>query len=162
MWWLALPGLVVFLRRRQAAFVLTAGLFLVYLLLFAKHQTSHGFTADGRYLTPFLGLLVPALGFALEWLFDARRGPIFRALAALVVYGLFGLSLANQALHIATSYNYTLDLSQLAAPLARPENVALVWRAVLPNAGGWPLLVLPLAGVVALAALAILPRRGGR
>ena len=152
-WWLALPGLVVFLRRRQAAFVLTAGLFLVYLLLFAKHQTSHGFTADGRYLTPFLGLLVPALGFALEWLFDARRGPIFRALAALVVYGLFGLSLANQALHIATSYNYTLDLSQLAAPLARPENVALVLRAVLPNAGGWPLLVLPLAGVVALAAL---------
>jgi len=152
-WWLALPGLVVLLRRRQAAFVLLAGLFLVYLLLFAKHHTSHGFTADGRYLVPFLGLLVPALGFALDWLFDPRRGPTFRAVAALVAYGLFFLSLGRQMAHIGTSYGYTLDLAALTRPLARPENTALVLRAVFPNAANWPLLLLPLAAAVALAAL---------
>ena len=152
-WWLALPGLVVFLRRRQAAFVLMAGLFLVYLLLFARHHTSHGFTADGRYLVPFLGLLVPALGFALDWLFDPRRGPAFRAAAALVVYGLFFLSLGNQMAHIGTSYGYTLDLAALQPPPARPENAALFLRAVFPNAANWPWLLLPLAAVVALAAL---------
>ena len=123
-WVLALPGLVVFLRRRQAAVGLMTGLFLLYLLLFAKHHTSHGFTADGRYLVPFLGLLVPALGFALDWLFDPRRRPVFRAVAALQL------------------------------PLARPENAALVLRAVFPNAANWPQLLLPLAAAVALAALA--------
>ena len=154
MWVLALPGLVVFLRRRQAAFGLMTGLFLLYLLLFAKHHTSHGFTADGRYLVPFLGLLVPALGFALDWLFDPRRRPVFRAVAALVVYGLFFLSLARQMAHIGTSYGYALDLAALQLPLARPENAALVLRAVFPNAANWPQLLLPLAAAVALAALA--------
>ncbi|MBP6787090.1 MAG: phospholipid carrier-dependent glycosyltransferase [Candidatus Promineofilum sp.] len=154
LWVLALPGLVVFLRRRQAAFGLMTGLFLVYLLLFAKHHTSHGFTADGRYLVPFLGLLVPALGFALDWLFDPRRGAIFRTVAALVVYGLFFLSLGRQMAHIGTSYGYTLDLAALQLPLARPENVGLVLRAVFPNAANWAQLLLPLAAAVALAALA--------
>ena len=153
-WVLALPGLVVFLRRRQAAFGLMTGLFLLYLLLFAKHHTSHGFTADGRYLVPFLGLLVPALGFALDWLFDPRRGPVFRAVAALVVYGLFFLSLGRQMAHIGTSYGYALDLAALSLPLARPENAALVLRAIFPNAANWPQLLLPLAAAVALAALA--------
>ena len=154
LWVLALPGLVVFLRRRQAAFGLMTGLFLVYLLLFAKHHTSHGFTADGRYLVPFLGLLVPALGFALDWLFDPRRGAIFRTVAAQVVYGLFFLSLGRQMAHIGTSYGYTLDLAALQLPLARPENVGLVLRAVFPNAANWAQLLLPLAAAVALAALA--------
>jgi len=149
LWVVALPGLAVLLRRRQAAFLLLMGVFAIYLLLFAKHQTAHGFTADGRYLTPFLGLLVPALGFGLDWLFDPRRGPVFRAAAAVVVYGLFFLSLARQMLHIGTSYNYTLDLAQLALPLARPENTALVLRAVFPNAANWPwLLPLVLVAVV--------------
>jgi 4-amino-4-deoxy-L-arabinose transferase-like glycosyltransferase len=152
-WWVALPGLALFLRRRPAAFGLMAGLFLVYLLLFAKHHTSHGFTADGRYLVPFLGLLVPALGFALDWLFDPRRGPAFRAVAALVVYGLFFLSLARQMAHIATSYGYTFDLAALQLPLARPENAAVVLRAVFPNAANWPQLLLPLLAILALAAL---------
>ena len=153
-WLLALPGLVVFLRRRQAAFLLLAGVFAVYLLLFAKHHTSHGFTGDGRYLTPFLGLLVPALGYALDWLFGARPGPLFRAAAAVAVLALFALSLWNQMLHIGTSYNYTLDLAALQRPLPRPENAAAILRAVFPNAANWPLLLLPLAGLAGLGALA--------
>lgn len=153
LWLLAVPGLVLFLRRRQAAFLLMVGLFVVYLLLFARHHTSHGFTGDGRYLTPFLGLLVPALGFTLDWLFDPRRGPIFRAAAALVVYGLFFLSLGNQAFHIGTSYNYLLDLAALQRPLARPENAAYLWRIIFPNAANWPLVALPLAAIAGLVAL---------
>ena len=75
-------------------------------------------------------------------------------MAALVVYGLFFLSLGRQMAHIGTSYGYALDLAALQLPLARPENAALVLRAVFPNAANWPQLLLPLAAAVALAALA--------
>lgn len=150
---LALPGLVLLGRRRPAAFALLGSLFLIYLLLFAKHHTSHGFTGDGRYLTPFLGLLIPAMGFALDWLFAPQRSPWLRMAAAFVVFGLFFLSLGNQMRHIGTSYNYALDLSQLQAPLARPENWAAVLQAVFPNASNWPLLLLPLLAVIIAAVL---------
>lgn len=151
---LALPGLVLFGRRRPAAWALLAGLFLIYLLLFAKHHTSHGFTGDGRYLTPFLGLLVPALGFALDWLFAGQRPLVLRMAAAFGVLGLFFLSLGNQMRHIGTSYNYALDLSQLQMPLAQPGNWAAVLRAVFPNASNWPLLLLPLLAVIIAAVIA--------
>lgn len=155
---LALPGALLFLRRRPAAFGLVMGLFLVYLLLFARHHTAHGFTGDGRYLTPFLGLLVPAMGYTLDRLFDpARRTPI-RVVGLFVVFGLFYLSLGNQIRHIGTSYNYTLDLTQLQMPLARPENWAYLARAVLPNARNWPLLILPLAVVIGVAGVALAVR----
>lgn len=158
-WWLALPGLALFLRRRQAAFLLLTGVFAVYLLLFARHHTSHGFTGDGRYLTPFLGLLVPALGFALDWLFDPHRGPVFRAAVGLAALALFTLSLWNQMVHIGTSYNYTLDPAALQQSTTFLGSVALVLRAVFPNAANWPLILLPVAVVTALATLAGRARR---
>ncbi len=137
------------------------GLFLIYLFLFAKHHTSHGFTADGRYLMPFIGLLVPALGFALDWLLTLRnrvwRTGVrseklgFHAPLPLLVYGLSFLSLGNQARHIATSFNYTFDPAQLQLPLARPENWASFLGSLFPNAANWPLLILPLAAVGLMA-----------
>ena len=154
---LALPGLFILRRRQPAAFVLMTALFLIYLLLFAKHHTSHGFTADGRYLMPFLGLLVPALGFALDWLRNRvwRTGVRseklgFYTLIIFPIYGLFFLSLGNQARHIATSFNYTFDPALLQSPLARPENWAYFLRSLLPNVANWPLLILPLGSVVAV------------
>lgn len=160
---LALPGLILFRRRQPAAFMLMTGLFLIYLLLFAKHHTSHGFTADGRYLMPFIGLLVPALGFALDWLLTATnrvsRDRVsseklgFYAPLTLLAFGLFFLSLAQQAGHIATSFNYTFDPAHLQLPLARPENWAYFLRALFPNAANWPLLLLPLAAIVLVIAL---------
>jgi hypothetical protein len=150
---LALPGSVLFLRRRRAAFLLVTTLFLVYLLLFAKHQTSHGFTGDGRYLVPFLGLLVPALGFALDWLFDPARRPVLRVLLFLLVFGLFFVSLGNQMIHIGTSYNYTLDPAQLRSPVAHPANWSEILRAVFPNAPNLGL-ILPFVVVIVLAAVA--------
>lgn len=156
---LALPGAILFLRRRPAAFVLLVGLFLVYLFLFARHHTSHGFTGDGRYLTPFLGLLVPAMGYTLDWLFDPARRPLVRVAGLFLVFGLFYLSLGNQIRHIGTSYGYALDMAQLQRPLARPENWTYVMRAVWPNAGNWPLLILPLAIVIGVAGVALAVRK---
>ena len=157
---LALPGAVVFARRRPAAFLLTSALFLVYLLLFAKHQTSHGFTGDGRYLAPFLGLLVPALGFALDWLFDSARRPALRGLLLLLAAGLFFVSLGRQMIHIGTSYNYTLDPAQLRSPLAHPANWPDILRAVFPNTPNLALLILPLAAITLIALLRM--RRASR
>ena len=156
---LALPGLPIYYRRRTSWFTLTTVLFLVYLLLFAKHHTSHGFTADGRYLAPFLGLLVPALGFTLDWLIAPQRGAGVRAVAVFVVYGLFFLSLRNQFLHIGTSYNYMLDLAQLQTPLARPENALYLLGSVFPNAGNWRLLVFVWGLFLVLAGLLLGARR---
>jgi hypothetical protein len=64
------------------------------------------------------------------------------------------LSLGNQLIHIGTSYNYTLDPTQLRPPLARPENWAVLARAVFPNAANWSAFILPLAAVSALFFLA--------
>lgn len=152
---LAVPGLFLYWRRRPAWFWLTTALFLVYLLLFARHHTSHGFTADGRYLAPFLGLLVPPLGFTLDWLLSPYRRPLFRAAAAMIVYGLFFLSLLNQMRHIGTSYNYTLDLSHLQTPLAAPANWSYVAGAILPNTANWPLLLVPALGLLIVAAVVV-------
>jgi hypothetical protein len=148
---LALPGAVIFLRRNRPAGLLIIGLFTLYLLLFAKHHTSHGFTGDGRYLTPFLALLVAPLGFALDWLFTPRWPAAVRIGLGMLVFGLFALSFGNQLVHIGASYNYTLDPAQLQPPLARPGNWSILARAVFPNAANWPLLLMPL-----LAALAVL------
>ncbi|MEZ4517073.1 MAG: phospholipid carrier-dependent glycosyltransferase [Chloroflexota bacterium] len=123
---LALPGLLPYHKRNSAWFWLTTILFIVYLLLFAKHQTSHGFTADGRYLVPFLSLLVLPLGFTLDWILSPARQAWVRAVGLLVVFGLFFLSLRNMFVHIGLSFNYTLDLGQWGI-WQRPRTV-----------GAWP------------------------
>jgi hypothetical protein len=150
---LALPGLVLYARRRPAWFLLTTGLFIAYLLLFSTHHTFHGFTADGRYLMPFLGLLVPPLGLALDWLLSAGRRPIVRAGVALGVYGLFFLSVFNQFNHIGTSYNYTLDWADLQLPMAAPANWGYLAAAVFPNTANLPLLLAPALILLVVAAI---------
>jgi hypothetical protein len=146
---LALPGAVIFFRRNRPAGVFIIGLFVFYLLLFAKHHTSHGFTGDGRYLTPFLSLLAVPLGFALDWLFAPRRPAVVRIGLGVLVLALFALSFGNQVVHIGTSYNYTLDPAQLQRPLGQPGNWDVVARAVFTNVANWPLLLLPLLAALA-------------
>ena len=138
---LALPGFWWYARRNGRAFALTTAVFLIYLLLFARHYTSHGFTGDGRYLVPFLSLLAIPLAYFWEWMLgvgNGRRAVILQ----LVGYGLFFLSLRNIALHIGFSYNYTLDLSQLDPMIARPANWRYLLDVLLPNRGNLPLLAL--------------------
>lgn len=155
---LAIPGLLPYLRRQRRAFVLTMGVFLLYLLLFATHHTFHGYTADGRYLAPFLSLLAIPMAFALAWLFDRDVNPISRSIFALLVYGLFFVSIRNILLHIGFSYNYTLELSQLRPPVAGPQNWLYLANTLLPNWRNLPLLWLVefmlLAAVVALGGVA--------
>ncbi len=155
---LALPGFWWYGRRQGRAFVLTTAVFLVYLLLFAKHHTAHGFTADGRYLAPFYGLLAVPLAYTLEWVGKRpyRRTTI---LLQLLLFGLFFLSLRNMLLHIGFSYNYNLDLAQLSPLVAHPDNWRYLGQTLFPNWGNLPLLALADLSVLLVWGAVFLARR---
>jgi hypothetical protein len=137
---LSLPGLVPFYRTSRREFVLTIGLFLIALGLFSKHKTFHGFTGDGRYLVPFIGLWCIPLGFTFDRLHRSTRRPTWQAVAYLIFYGLFSLSLCNVFLHIGHSYNYHLDLGQLNPLIASPANWRYLSGQIFRNAGNLPIL----------------------
>lgn len=149
---LALPGFWLYFRRARRPFWLTTTVFLVYLLLFAKHFTSHGFTGDGRYLVPFLSLLAIPLAYAVDWLLRPTQNPLRLTFFAFITYALFFLSLRNMLLHIGFSYNYHLDLSQLSPIIASPQNWRYLTDTIFPNQGNLPLLWLLQAagGIVGL------------
>lgn len=147
---LALGGWPLYYEKARKECILTTGVFLVYLLLFAKHRTFHGFTADGRYLVPFLSLAVIPLGFAFAWLLTLRRHPVWQAVLLLVTYGLFFLSLRNVFLHIGFSYNYNLDLAQLSPMIAGMSSWRYLAGQVLVNVANLPYLWLLEAMLLAL------------
>ncbi|MFQ5408456.1 MAG: hypothetical protein ACE5FI_08580 [Anaerolineales bacterium] len=126
-------------RRREALLVLgAAGL---YLLLFSKHHTLHGFTGDGRYFAPFLPLALLPLGLWAERHLLSDNGADMRELVfQLLFFGLAFLSVRNIAVHIGFSYNYTLDLSQFELFSASPGNWARLLGALFPNWRNLPLL----------------------
>ncbi len=134
---LSLPGLIVYLRRARRELALTTGLFVAYLLLFAKHRTFHGFTADGRYLVPFLGLWCLPLGFLLDRL-KALKRDVWQALLYPVIYGTLFLSLHNIFFHIGLSYNYQLDIDQFNALIASPHNWSYALNSVFRNVQNLP------------------------
>lgn len=153
--WTAVPGLWLYWRQARRESMLTLGLFAFYLALFSRHYTAHGFTGDGRYLAPFLGLLTLPLGFSLAWLW-ARRGSGWGLAGETAVLLLFALSLRNMALHIGFSYNYHLDLSQLSHLIAAPANWHYLVTQLFPNAGNLPLLwLLELVSGLLLGILAL-------
>jgi hypothetical protein len=135
---LTLPGLWLYFRRARHAFILTNTIFFVYLLLFAKHFTSHGFTGDGRYLVPFLSLLAIPLAFALDWLLAQSQKPISQIIGYFIAFGLFYLSVRNIILHIGLSYNYHLDLSQLTPMIASPQNWRYLFSQLFRNTSNLP------------------------
>lgn len=151
--WVGFLGLVPFWKTARRECLLIIGVFLVYLLLFSKHHTLHGYTRDGRYLAPFLGLWFAPLAFALEGYADGEGGGIRRAGFLFACYGLLFLSIRNQFVHIGYSYNYRLDLAQLAAMSTPPENWAYALAQVFPNAGNLPLLWLAELGLAGMLAL---------
>ncbi len=147
---LALPGWYPYWRKARVTCILTTVVFLVYLLLFARHRTSHGFTADGRYLVPFLSLLAIPIGFAFERLFSLRRRPVWQALLLFVSYGLFFISMRNVFYHIGFSYNYNLELSQLGPMIAQAGNWQYLTSQVFRNTANLPILWLLEAVLIAL------------
>jgi hypothetical protein len=148
---LALPGLYWYGRSAPQAALFTTAVFLIYLVLFARHHTFHGFTGDGRYIVPFLGLLIPPLGFTFDRLLHQKRR-LWLVLGLLVANGLFFLSLRNILLHIGFSYNYNLQLDQLDNLIARPGNWAYLAGEIFPNVANLPLLWL----VIGLGGLGLL------
>jgi hypothetical protein len=129
---------------------LTTAVFLSYLLLFAAHRTSHGFTADGRYLVPYFSLLAIPIAYTITWLHSQQADqPVWHPILALLVYGLFFLSFNNMIFHIGFSYNYTLELGQLSDLIAAPQNWRYIASEILRNSRNLPLLWL-LEGAVLL------------
>jgi hypothetical protein len=147
---LAIPGWVPYWRKARMECILTTVVFLVYLLLFAKHRTSHGFTADGRYLVPFLTLLLIPIGFTFEWLFSLWRRPVWQAVLLFIFYGLFFISMRNVFYHIGLSYNYNLELSLLDPMIARTGNWQYLANQIFRNVANLPYLWLMEAVLFAL------------
>ncbi len=150
----AAGGLWPYLRSWGREAALTLGLFGVYLVLFATHHTFSGFTADGRYLMPFLPLWFLPLGFAIAEIHTLRPSAR-RAALLLFVYGLLFLSVRNMLAHIAFSYNYHLDPGLVARRAATPANWSYLLGDVFVN---WP--NLPLLWLVEAAALGMLAGLG--
>jgi len=136
----ALPGVWLYVRKNWREAALTVGVFLIYLLLFAKHHTFSGFTCDGRYLAPFLGLWFIPLAFVVERFSEWHDRPTAKALAALLLYGLIFLSARNMMAHIAFSYNYHLEPGLLLRRSAHPQNWAYILGAIFVNLRNAPLL----------------------
>jgi len=133
-------GVAPFFRRSPRFASLAVGLFLIYVVVFSMHRTFHGFTADSRYLTPFLALWSLPLGFFAQRIDRADGSGPRHAVANLLFYGLLFLSARNTFLHIGSSYNYALDLCGLSSLVTSPTNWSSLLRAVFPNAGNLPLL----------------------
>ncbi len=145
---LSVLGIGSYVRQSRRDTILTLGLFLAYQILFAKHRTFHGFTADGRYLTPFLALWCIPLAFWAERIVGEAFDSAWRAITYLALYGAFFLSVRNIFLHIGFSYNYQLDLSQLSPMIAKPSNWVYLLSQVFRNIGNLPLLWLLEGGII--------------
>jgi hypothetical protein len=137
---LAIPGWIPYWRKARMECILTTVVFLVYLLLFAKHRTAHGFTADGRYLVPFLSLMTIPLGFTFQWLFSLQRHPVWQAVLLFICYGLVFISMRNVFLHIGFSYNYHLDLSGLDSFVVQISSWQYILSQVFRNLANLPYL----------------------
>lgn len=125
------------------------------LLLFAKSTTFNPLTNDGRYLTPFLGLWLIPLAFWLDEQYLLPGRGIRQMLVGVLAFGLLWLSIRNQFMHIAFSWNYDLSLAALRPLAIAPDNVLYLLRTVFPNAGNLPLLWLGEGFVIGFAAIVL-------
>jgi hypothetical protein len=134
---LGLSSLYGYSRRR---FILVIGVFAAYLLIFAKSTTYNPLTNDGRYITTFIGLWMIPVAFWIDEHYLPAQNEIERLGLSLLVFGLLFLSVRNQLMHIAFSWNYDLDPAALQPLAASPENIRLLFQTVFPNARNLPLL----------------------
>ena len=136
---IGLAGIWSYVKNRWREAILVLGVFLVFLVLYARHHTFSGFTADGRYLMPYLALWFVPVGFALDRL-DRREPSTARTVLLFLAYGLVFLSVRNMLAHIAFSYNYHLDPGLVARRAATPANWAYILRSVFVNWQNLPIL----------------------
>jgi hypothetical protein len=150
---LAIPGIWRMIRSVPRRSGLILGLFTIMLLLFAKSTTFNAATNDGRYLTPFIGLWLVPLAFWIDATYVEQRRELLRLLATLLLFGLLFLSIRNQMMHIALSWNYDFDPRLLNHMAASPENIGYFLATLFPNAGNLPLLWLGEAIVLGITML---------
>ncbi len=125
---LALPGAWWYSRARWREAALTLGIFMVFLLLMARHRTFGGYTGDTRYLTPFISFIFIPIGYTLERLFTMKEEAV-KAILVFIAFGLLFLSIRNMLLHIGYSYNYHLNLALLHRQASLPDD----WRYMAGN-----------------------------
>lgn len=136
---IGLAGCWYYLKNRWRESILVLGIFLVFLLLYARHHTFSGFTADGRYLMPYLSLWFVPVGFALDRL-DQFEPSTVKTVLLFLAYGLIFLSVRNMAAHIVFSYNYHLDPGLVARRAATPANWTYILRSLFVNWRNLPIL----------------------
>ncbi len=137
---LSLFGLRSLWRYSRRSFLLLIGLFTIMLLVISKSTTFNPLTNDGRYLTPFVGLWLVPMAFWIDTIAEKRQSERSFSVKRIALYGLLFLSIRNQLLHIAFSWNYDLDLSRLARMAMPPQNVSYLLKTVFPSAGNLPML----------------------
>ena len=131
---LGLPGWLLLWNRSRRDLVLFGGLFVIMLLLFSKSTTFNSLTNDARYQTPFLSLWFLPVALSLDSLFAQPRKGLVQMGPLLLVFGLLFLSVRNVFWHIALSWNYDLDVSQLLPASVHTDNLKYVLSTVFPNA----------------------------
>jgi hypothetical protein len=147
--WLALLGIGPMLRGRPLEAALVLAVFVAFLLLFAKSTNFNPLTNDGRYLTPFLALWLVPLAFWVDEFYLRLTSDGARLVASLLLFGLLFLSIRNQLMHVAFSWNYDLKYADLLNMSTPVPNITRLLGTVFPNAANvwwlWLLLAPPAA-----------------
>jgi hypothetical protein len=133
-------GLRALYRHKSRHFWLLIGLFVAALLLFSKSTTFNPRTNDARYITPFVGLWFIPLALWLDRTYFGIERELPRVLVSLLLFGLLFLSVRNVAAHIALSWGYDLDLTDLEYRSIPPYNLRVIGSTLFPNAPNLPLL----------------------
>ncbi|MBW2148843.1 MAG: hypothetical protein JRI22_17675 [Deltaproteobacteria bacterium] len=146
---LSVIGFWFFRHARRAEAALAASILIATMLLMGKHRTFHGFTFDGRYMTPYWTFLVLGLGFGLQRLQLLRSRHLH--FWGWAVFGLLAvLSAVQMAHHIGFSYGYTLEPSDLGHPVASREAWMRVIGAIFPNWRNVPVMAVMLIVVMGI------------
>jgi len=136
-----LPGVLILFRRSRRRAWLLVGAFAAFLLLVSTYVDFNPLTNDSRYLTPYLGLwFVPVALWLDERLVGLRLDTPRGIFWTLMICGLVWLSIRNQIMVIAFSWNHDLDLAALKPGAILPENIATLYRTVFRNTLNLPLL----------------------
>ncbi len=131
---LGLPGWLFLWKRSPRDLLLFGGLFVIMLFLFSKSTTFNSLTNDARYQTPFLSLWFLPVALSLDSLFAQPRRGMVQMGWFFLVFGLLFLSVRNVFWHIALSWNYDLDVSQLVPASVHADNLKYLLSTVFPNA----------------------------
>jgi hypothetical protein len=138
---LGIMGLWPLYRYSRHRFALLLGTFVVFVMWLSTYWAYNPLTNDSRYFTPYLGLWFVPVAFWIDRYYAGKSTEhLLTIMISLLLYGLFFLSIRNQFMHIAFSWNYDLDLSSLR-PMATPlDSLVTLFGTVFRNTPNLPIL----------------------